>query len=281
MAATEMQTARLEAAGLRLAADIGGRPGDPPVIMTHGGGQTRAAWGKAARALAAHGYYVISLDLRGHGESDWATDGDYSLEALAADVRAVGARLGQPPSLVGASLGGLSSLLAIVQGMPAKALVLVDIVPKFNREGAAKIGAFMAANPGGFASLDEAADAVSAFMPHRPRPSDVSGLRRNLREEGGRLYWHWDPAFMDGERGARSHLIAERLEEAATTVTTPTLLVRGMSSEVVDDAGVQHLRELIPHAEFIDVESAGHMVAGDKNDVFNQAIVEFLSRFSR
>jgi pimeloyl-ACP methyl ester carboxylesterase len=265
--------------GVTLTADVGGPPGAVPVILTHGGGQTRGAWRRAAALLADHGYWVISLDLRGHGESDWAPDADYSLGANVADLKAVCATLSSPPALVGASLGGVTALLAVGAGLQARALVLVDIVPQINPEGAGKIGAFMRANPEGFANLDEAADAVAAYNPHRPRPSDPSGLMRNLREgPGGRLFWHWDPKFMSAPNGPGGPDMADRMTAAARTVTIPTLLIRGAQSDVVDLEGVANFRSLIPAAEYVDVKGAGHMVAGDKNDAFNAAIVEFLDR---
>jgi pimeloyl-ACP methyl ester carboxylesterase len=245
----------------------------------HGGGQTRGAWKKATTALASAGHRAISLDLRGHGESDWASDANYSLDAFAADVCAVAETLEQPSALVGASLGGMSALLAIGSGLNATALVLVDIVPQLNRDGAGKIGEFMRANPEGFASLDEAADVVAAYLPHRQRPADPSGLMRNLRERDGRLYWHWDPNFMSNMQGRGSSPdMGDRMQAAAKAVSVPTLLVRGALSEVVDEAGVEGFLRLIPHAETVDVAGAAHMVAGDKNDAFNDAVLRFLAK---
>jgi pimeloyl-ACP methyl ester carboxylesterase len=265
--------------GVTLVADVGGPQGGTPVMLMHGGGQTRGAWKKATAALAAAGYHAVSLDLRGHGESDWPSDANYSLDAFAADLRAVASNLNQPPALVGASLGGMSALLAMGTGLEALALILVDIVPQMNRDGAGKIGAFMRANPEGFASLDEAADAVAAYLPHRPRPADPSGLMRNLRERGGRLYWHWDPNFMSNMQARGSSVeMGDRMEAAARAVRVPTLLVRGALSEVVDEAAVASFLRLIPHAEAVDVADAAHMVAGDRNDVFNDAVLAFLAK---
>jgi pimeloyl-ACP methyl ester carboxylesterase len=265
--------------GVTLAADVGGPEDGSPVMLMHGGGQTRGAWKKAATALAGAGHRVVSLDLRGHGESDWAPDGNYGIDAFAADLAAVAATLDAPPALVGASLGGMSALLAMGSGLAASALVLVDIVPQMNRDGAGKIGEFMRSNPDGFATLEEAADSVAAYLPHRPRPADPSGLMRNLRERDGRLYWHWDPNFMSGMqvRGGSPEM-ADRMLAAAKSVTVPALLVRGALSEIVDEAGVASFLSLIPHAEAVDVAGAAHMVAGDKNDAFNDAVLGFLAR---
>ncbi len=278
--------------GLRLRADEFGDPGDPPVVLLHGGGQTRFVWGTTAAVLAARGWHVLRVDLRGHGESDWPEDGDYGPTAFADDVRAVAAALPSPPVLVGASLGGIASMLAIGTSADssdtrpvARGLVLVDVAPKIEQDGAQRIGAFMSEHmESGFGSLDEVADAVAAYNPHRPRPSDLSGLKKNVRlREDGRWVWHWDPRFMSGKLGSRDETRAslvheESLSEAARAITVPVLLVRGRVSDLLSEEGAKDLLALVPHAEFVDVEGAGHMVAGDKNDLFNDAIVEFLDR---
>ncbi|HGJ8973784.1 alpha/beta hydrolase [Pseudomonas citronellolis] len=266
--------------GLSLSADIGGDAAHQPVILLHGGGQTRHSWGKAARDLVGRGFRVLNLDLRGHGDSDWDSDGDYSLDAFIDDLRLVIGGLERPPALVGASLGGATSLLAVGESLAplASALVLVDVVPRMSAAGIKHIGEFMGSNLGGFASLEEAADSVARYLPGRPRPSNPAGLMKNLRLKGdGRLYWHWDPAFQSSRKQTQSEL-NERMEAAARKVTIPTLLVRGKQSDVVTREGAAHLLELIPHAEYLDIEGAGHMVAGDRNDQFNDAVEGFLQR---
>lgn len=264
--------------GLTLAADVAGPATGAPVVLLHGGGQTRSSWKGAAAALVERGYRAFSLDLRGHGDSDWPADGDYQLDRFVDDLAAILPTLGAPAVLVGASLGGLASLMAVGERrLPAAALVLVDVTPRIEPTGVGKIRAFMTANPNGFASIDEAADAVAAYLPHRPRPRDPSGLRKNLRlREDGRLYWHWDPRFMSEVRSAGFN--GERLEAAARALTVPTLLVRGGRSEIVTPAGAQAFLDLAPHAEFVDVTDADHMVAGDANDVFNAAVIDFIER---
>ena len=277
---------RLRGHGLELAADAYGPDDGPPVLLFPGGGQTRHSWDGTARLLGNKGWRATTVDLRGHGDSDWAADGDYSLDAFAADVRDVARATGPcPPALVGASLGGISSLIAIAEDDEAtdrpvaSALVLVDVAPRLEPEGVARIGAFMLGHLDGFASLEDVADAVAAYNPHRPRPSDLSGLRKNVRQrEDGRWYWHWDPRFMSPGRidEPRSIRNEDRLERAAQTLTLPVLLVRGRQSDVLSEAGARNLQALVPHARFVDVAGAGHMVAGDRNDVFNDAVVAFL-----
>jgi pimeloyl-ACP methyl ester carboxylesterase len=263
--------------GLKLAADVAGDPRDPPIVLLHGGGQTRHSWKNGQMALAQAGYHVVSLDARGHGQSQWAPDGDYGVDALKADLLAVLGQIGQMPILIGASLGGMTALAATgeTEGPIARGLVLVDVTPRVVPGGAEAIMTFMRANPDGFETLEQVAEAVAAYNPHRPRPKDISGLRRNLREIDGRLYWHWDPAFL-GPKRVEAGLRADRLSDAARAISIPTLLVRGQNSELVGEEEVAHFRELIPHAHYADVKGAGHMVAGDKNDAFNAAIIAFV-----
>ncbi|MBA3281614.1 MAG: alpha/beta hydrolase [Acidimicrobiia bacterium] len=273
---------------LRLVGEVEGPVDGSPVLLLHGGGQTRHSWAGTLRTLAGRGWRACSLDLRGHGDSQWAPDGDYTLDAFAADVRAVAATFSGPPALVGASLGGLSSLVAIAehgdQAGLASSLVLVDVAHRLEVKGRNRIGEFMTANVDGFASLEEAADAIAAYNPARPRPTDLSGLRKNLRQrQDGRWFWHWDPRFIRGASGSADETRASvvepgRLHRAAAALEVPTLLVRGRSSDLLSEAGARDFLELVPHAEFADVAGAGHMVAGDRNEVFNQAVLEFLGR---
>lgn len=246
-------------------------------LLLHGGGQTRHSWQQTARRLAEHGWTAITLDARGHGESGWAPDGDYSMDTLTADLRSVAGQLGDPPVLIGASMGGMTSLVAEGEKPFARALVLVDIAPRIEPDGAARILAFMRGAPNGFASLEEAADAVRAYNPHRTKPGSVDGLRRNLRQgEDGRWRWHWDPAFLRIRDEPSRNLDVDRPRRAARQIRVPVLLVRGRQSDVVSAEGAAELLDLVPGARLADVADTGHMVAGDDNDVFSRRILEFL-----
>lgn len=265
--------------GLSLVGDAWGEESARPVVLLHGGGQTRHAWSGTAEGLAREGWYAIALDLRGHGDSDWHPDGRYSFEAFADDVACVCHESRTPPVLVGASLGGLASLMAIARNEEsvASALVLVDVATRLESAGVERIMSFMQASPDGFASLDEAADSIAAYMPHRPRPRDPSGLAKNLRlHSDGRYRWHWDPHFVHGEDRPGAGLDPAVLDRAAESLSIPTLLVRGRMSDILSAEGAQHFLEQVPSARFVDVSDAGHMVAGDRNDVFTAAVSDFL-----
>ena len=266
---------RVQSGDVQIAADAAGPADAAPVILLHGGGQTRGAWGGALAEGARRGFHMISADLRGHGDSGWSPDADYGMAAHAADIAAIAATLPAAPFLVGASLGGMASLSYAARGHALAGLVLVDIAPTVNRAGTDKILAFMHSAPDGFASLEAAADAVAAYLPHRPRPKDTSGLMRNLRLRDGRYYWHWDPRMFGEGRGPRD---VDGLREAARQLKVPTLLVRGRLSDVLSPEGVEDFLRLVPHAEFADIAGADHMVAGDRNDAFNDAVFDFLER---
>jgi pimeloyl-ACP methyl ester carboxylesterase len=267
--------------GVRLAGDSWGDPGAPPVLLLHGGGQTRWAWGGTAQALAGAGFHAVALDARGHGESDWPADADYRLNAFVADLLAVAATFDALPAVVGASMGGITGLIAAgeTDARVIDALVLVDAATKLEVVGVERIVGFMTAHQDGFATLEDARDAIAAYLPHRPPPSDLEGLAKNLRRGGdGRWRWHWDPQFIFGPKPPADAANVERLDAAAANLDLPTLLVRGRMSDVISLDIARHFLALAPHAEFVDVSGAGHMVAGDRNDAFTAAVVEFLTR---
>jgi pimeloyl-ACP methyl ester carboxylesterase len=264
--------------GIRLVGDSRGPQNGPLVLLLHGGGQTRHAWTSTANRLAGEGYHVVTYDARGHGDSGWSPDGDYALPRHGRDLLGVLHTLGTPAMLVGASMGGTSSLItASDEPDVARALILVDIVPGFAPDGVERIRSFMTAKPEGFADLDEAAAAVSAYNPNR-KAGNPAGLMRNLREgPDGRLRWHWDPRVIGETPTAEtSQMLAERLHSLPESL--PILLVAGANSDVVDEAALETFRAQAPHAEVISVAKAGHMVAGDRNDAFGDAISGFLGR---
>ncbi|MEP7201386.1 MAG: alpha/beta hydrolase [Ilumatobacteraceae bacterium] len=269
----------LGAGGLRIAGDAWGDPDGPLVVLQHGGGQTRHAWKGTGQALGAAGYRAVAFDARGHGDSDWDPNGDYSQDAMVEDLTRVIAAIGKDrPVLVGASMGGGTSLVAAGEDhVDATALVLVDIAPRVEFSGVDKIRDFMSQSPEGFNSLEEVADAIASYQPHRPRPQNLAGLGKNVRlGSDGRYHWHWDPRFRAGVRNLEQR--QSRLEACARNLTLPTLLVRGGLSDILTEVGVQEFLELCAHAEYVNVAGAAHMVAGDRNDIFAEAVIDFLSR---
>ena len=267
------------AAGVQIAGDSWGDPSGPLVLLQHGGGQTRHAWRGAGEKLGDAGYYAVAFDARGHGDSDWAPDGRYGEELMIEDLKCVIAALGSRcPVLVGASMGGATSLVAVGDRyVAAAALVLVDIGPRIEPEGIEKIHAFMMLKPDGFDSLQEVAEAIASYQPHRTRPRTLDGLAKNVRlGADGKYRWHWDPRYRQGrpDHGLRH----ERLAASARRLTLPTLLVRGGLSNVLSEEGAQEFLTLCPHSEYVNVTGAAHMVAGDRNDIFGTSVRAFLQR---
>jgi pimeloyl-ACP methyl ester carboxylesterase len=257
-----------------------GEDGDrPAVLMLHGGGQNRHSWKNTGQILADQGLHVVALDSRGHGDSDRAPEANYTVDALRADTLAVIDQIGRPVMLVGASMGGMTGILAADAAGPSKVtkLVLVDVVPRYEKSGSARIRDFMFSHVHGFDSLEQAADAVAEYLPHRTKPRSPEGLKKNLRRRDGRWYWHWDPKFLTAPMDD-PFVRVEKLERAAINLTIPILLIRGKLSDVVSMDGVKDFLAKVPNAEFVELSEAGHTAAGDDNDAFSEVVVQFVSR---
>ncbi len=265
--------------GIRLHLRYYGDDRAPCVLMAHGFGQTQYAWEATGWQLAAAGWQAVSYDARGHGESDRAPSGEYDFEQFVEDFRRVCDSLPNTPIVIGASMGGLTGLLAHSEKpqVDLRAMVLVDIAPRWDERGVAAMLAFMRQHPDGFATLDQAKEAVRAFLPHRRRNTRSTGLNRNLRQgRDGRWYWHWDPAML--ALAEKSSNLQSRLQSASRRLKIPTLLIAGGMSELIGAEHISEFRKLAPHAETVEVSDAAHMVAGDANDHFLSAITPFLRR---
>jgi pimeloyl-ACP methyl ester carboxylesterase len=272
---------KFQGVSVDLIADAFGPPHGKPILFLHGSGQTRHSWRNATIEAARRGFRAITLDLRGHGDSGWSPDGVYTVDILIADIKRVVEQIGGEPILVGASAGATISMAVAASPPPSiRAIVLIDISPRPSMDGVAEVRAFMDSAQDGFASLEEAAEAVAAYLPQRARRNDTSGLKRNLRFRDDRYYWHWDPRFFLQMAGEAAHVARSiaLMKTAAGTLKVPTLLIRGAKSRVVTAEGAQEFLELVPHAEYVDVAGADHMVAGDANDAFNKAVFAFLAR---
>lgn len=267
---------RVPGGGLDLVADAYGDPAASPVCFFHGGGQSRRSWAGSARRVAEAGYYGLTFDLRGHGESDWSTDGDYLLEAFGRDVEAILDRLDRPVVLVGASRGGQSALIGGSRRPDiVRLIMLADVAPLMDDSGVDDIRAFFRASDEGFASLDAAADALHRHL-GQPRLANVSGLAKSMRTQDGRLFWHWDPRTTAPEF---LHPPSERaaLEAAARRVATPVVLVKAALSGILSDESVRHFQMLTPHLQVEVAHGVGHMFTGDQNDAFAQRLLRHLA----
>jgi pimeloyl-ACP methyl ester carboxylesterase len=262
-----------------LAADAAGDPASMPVLFFHGGGQSRRAWRGTAERVAAAGYYALSFDLRGHGESGWAPDGDYHVRAYARDVSALLHHLQRRVVLVGASRGGQAALIGgSARSAQVSLIMLADVAPDLCDSGVESVRRFFRASEAGFASLDEAADALTLYL-GRPRPPHAAGLARAMRLHDGRYYWHWDPRTVAPAFLAPPSEIAA-LREAAACVTCPVVLVRGEFSDIVSPEAVAAFQAVTPQLIVLEAKGQGHMFTGDANDAFAQTLVTQLARFA-
>ncbi len=250
----------------------------PTILMLHGGGQNRHSWKNTGQILADAGFRVIALDSRGHGDSDRSPTATYTVEALCDDTLQVMYQIGGPVALIGASMGGLTGIAAAHEAGPeiVTKLVLVDVVPRFEKDGSARIREFMFSHVHGFDSLEDAAEAVAAYLPHRNKPRSIEGLKKNLRQRDGRWYWHWDPAFLTKPEDD-PFIRVDKLEQAAMNLEIPILLIRGKLSDVVSAEGVADFLKKVPDAEFVELSDAGHTAAGDDNDAFSEVVVRFVN----
>jgi len=276
----ERRIERVERAdGRELTFEEFGPPSGAPLLFAHGFGQTRLAWEESALKLGAAGHRVLTLDARGHGDSDWSSNADYELDHFLDDLKRVLARLEQPPVFIGASMGGLLGMLAAgeFQTAPFRALVLVDIAPRWETAGVERILAFMRARIDGFASVDEAIALVQEYLPHRAQRHDAGSLQRYLRPTAdGRWRWHWDPRLLESVQASAGPYM-QRLGAAAAQLRLPTLLVSGALSDVVRPQAISEFLTLVPHAQHVEISDATHMVVGDRNTQFLHAVETFLA----
>jgi non-heme chloroperoxidase len=265
--------------GLALSGEAFGDPEAAPVLFFHGGGQSRNAWRGSARQVAEAGFYGITFDLRGHGESGWAAYGDYHVEAFARDVEVLLAQFTRRATLVGASRGGQAALIGGSRH-PARIrlIMLADVAPDMPDDGIDGIRQFFAEGARGYDSLDAASDALSHHL-DQPRVADPARLARSMRQDDkGRWHWHWDPAAGNDEF-LHPPSENEAVVAAAARVTSPLVMVRAELSHLVNDTNTARFKVLAPHLDVLTAPGAGHMFTADRNDAFAAQLLAQLARY--
>lgn len=270
---------RYKGDGLELVGEAYGDPAAPPVLFFHGGGQSRSAWRGSARIVGAAGYFGVTFDLRGHGDSDWAADGDYLLDAFGRDVEALLRQFDRPVTLVGASRGGQASLVGGSRHPDrVRLIMLADVAPLMRDDGVDGIRAFFGEGEAGFTTLDQAADSLARHL-DQPRIGDAARLARSMRQDAaGIWHWRWDPAT-----GRHEFLHppseGEAILDAAARVTSPIVLVRAELSHLLTDEGVARFCQLAPQLQVVTAKGVGHMFTADRNDGFAAELLDWLEKY--
>ncbi|MBI4234261.1 MAG: alpha/beta hydrolase [Chloroflexi bacterium] len=274
----EAQDRYVVANGLRLHYLDWGGDGKPWMLCLHGGSQNAHMWDFTALAFCDR-YHIIALDQRGHGDSQWAPDGDYGIEAHQRDIAAFVDALGMDRFvLVGLSMGGRNAY-TFAAGHPdrVRALAVVDVGPEIRRQGAERIGQFV--------TQDDELDSFEAFVQRtkqynfrRPEWQIRGSLRHNLKQlPSGRWTWKYDRVLRDPARRARRPAVASPSSwEAWSSIRCPVLLARGGESDILAPEVAQRMQATLPGVRLVEVPGAGHLVPGDNPVGWEQALRAFL-----
>ena len=250
--------------GLRFRYLDWGKPGNRPILFLHGGALTAHTWDLCCLAMRDD-FHCLALDQRGHGDSDWAPDVDYSIAAQREDVRGFAAAIGLDNFvLVGMSMGAINGLAYAIQYPETlSALVLIDAGPNVRRPGSRRIRDFVngGAEP---ETLDQIIARALSFNPRRDPLILRRSLMHNLREGAdGTWSWKYDRRRFQAMGGERHADERRGLADGLANVTCPTLVVRGGESDVFHDEDAERLAAGLPDGRWIKIPNAGHTVQGD------------------
>ncbi len=270
----------VEANGLKFHYLDWGNPDNPPLVLLHGVGQTCHTWDLFAAAMSPH-FHVMAFDQRGHGDTDWAPDKDYSRKTMVKDAEAFTTALGLDRFfLTGMSMGGANSLAFTGQNPDrVEALVVVDVGPRVENKGVQHIRNFMK-DFREFDSLDDAAAVIHKFNPRRP----LEIIRQytvvyNLKQlPSGKWTWKYDTYFSEGHSRGDVKQMEQELSTEVKKISCPTLLVKGAESDVLSLDGARLLQAAVPGSEFALIPGAGHSVMGDNPPAFEAAVREFYQK---
>jgi pimeloyl-ACP methyl ester carboxylesterase len=269
--------------GLKLAYQEWGSPSAPPVIMLHGFGVSGHMFDEFAARMRDR-YRLIALDQRGHGDSDWSENGDYSRDAFVEDLEALRKELRlERFVLVGHSMGGLNAV-SYVNKYPghATALVLIDVGPEASKDGVDNIVRFTR-GPDEL-EFEEFVEMAHRFNPRRTIENIRERMRHRLKPaDGGKWTWKFDRRFRqpDSSITVGWQLSSDQLWQLFRNVTIPTLLVRGGESDVLSAEVAQRCVQEMPSARLVTIPNAGHSVPGDNPDAFTDAVASFLAEVGR
>jgi esterase len=251
------------------------------LVMLHGYAETSEAWTEVAQDLARE-FRVIALDQRGYGQTDQASDHDYTratqLEDLEAIIDALGLR---SVTLVGHSMGGANAICYAAEHPElVTALIVVETAPEVLRSGVENLRRLMASGDS-FGSLDEAIEAFRPYMAYATTEQIERRARAAFKQDdSGRLHWDFDPVFRDATSRPPEPDPGQRrlsdLWDCADRVQCPTMIVRGSETEMLTPEAIQRLHRRVPGARVSLIEDAGHHVPTDQPASLALNIREFL-----
>jgi len=259
-----------------------GNPGMPPIVLLHGGHQSAHSWDLVSLYLAQR-YRVLALDQRGHGDSEWPRDAEYSNDAMSRDAEAFIAALDlRRPVLIGHSMGGRNALL-LTRRNPSllRALAIVDVGPELSDRGREVIAGFVQANQE-FDGLEQFVENVRQYDPYRSREHIERTVRYNmLQRADGKYISKCDatPRRLGLVRGSGPQ---ENITlDDAREFDLPALLVRGANSRILTPEAAERFRAALPRGTLVTVPDCGHNVHGQNTKGFIAAIDGFLDALPR
>ena len=254
-----------------------GDDANPAVLMLHGSSQQAHSWDFISLALSDQ-YHVIALDQRGHGDSDWAAEGDYSIEAYQRDIDGFVLACGLKAFvLIGHSMGGRNSYIwASRHSKTLKGLVIVDTGPETHRRGQDRIGQFREL-PDELDSFEEFAQRIQEYT-GRSQEQVLGALKYSIRQRSdGKWTWKYDKIMRTPGR-SEPGWTPQQLWECVDRIDCPTLVVRGSRSDLFPVETMQRMQEAIADCTTATISGAGHLVQGDNPADFVTAVRGLLSR---
>ena len=254
-----------------------GEAGAPPVVMVHGLTGNAHAFDNLAPHFLPR-YHVISVDVRGRGDSDWTADGDYSNDAYVTDLEGLRQALGfERFSLVGTSMGGRISLTyAGTYPDRVERTVLNDIGPEVDPRGGGRI----ASSSRDAVTTFETIDQVIAWhcenrvgfsaQSHEQQRAAAGHAVKPLH--GGGFTWKMDPAVRSDPRRPDPQVSWN----LARQIPGPVLLVRGGASDLLSPEIAQRMVDEMQDCSMVEVPGVGHAPTLMEPEAFGP-VMEFFS----
>jgi esterase len=254
-----------------------GDPSSPTLIALHGLRGHGHSWDSFSEPMSG-AYHILALDQRGRGDSDWAPDGQYTSEAYVKDLEGFCEALQlRNFILMGHSMGGRNSMVFTARHPSmVNRLIIVDIGPEGDPQGTARIKHESVAAQEEYTSFEELLEAQQKGNPLL----SPEVLRRRLTYQtktlpNGKIGWCYDVEIRRQWREDRRPP-QEDLWPAIAKIPCPTLIVRGIETDVLPLQVAQRMVQVMPKAQLAHVERAAHMVMEENPGGFLRVVRDFL-----